>query len=185
MPTPSDSTTSLPLERERSTHATCPPEDDRSGQWRVEVLDRLGRTATSDTFDSTTTRQQEDQSPEAGSPGPLENSSDGLEDDTSGHTTERTALLEPAEASPRLDRESLTNFPMDDKEVESVLTTAPGASALDLPYSIRYGIGSARVCHPLLVSSTNSVLMENLVNSDAHLFDASCWEQISGYTAVG
>lgn len=142
MPTPSDSTTSLPLERERSIHTTCPPDDDRSGQWRVEVLDQLGRAAVNPTFDSAARRPQEGPSSEAGSPGPIESSLDRSEDKASDHATENVAVMEPAEASPHLGGASPSNFHVADMEVGP---TAPTSSALDLQYSIRYGIDSTRV----------------------------------------
>lgn len=115
------------------------------------MLDRLGRTVVSDRFDSTTSREQSDHSPEAGSLGPFENNPDRQGDQTPGHTTEHNALLEPAENSPRLDRGSPSGFPLDDREVGSVDITVPAFSAFDLPYSTRYGIDSARVCQPLLI----------------------------------
>lgn len=182
MPTPSDSTTSLPLERERSTHTTCPPDDDRSGQWRVEVLDRLGRAAINPTFVSGATRPQEGPSSEAGSPGLLENSLDRPEDKASDHATENVASMEPAEASPHSGCASPSNLHVDDKEVEP---TAPTFSALDLQYSMRYGIDSTRVCQIIWAVSKIVTLMNNLADPNSYLLHAPCWEQIPRYTAVG
>lgn len=153
MPTPSDSTTSLPLERERSIHTTCPPDDDRSVQWTVEVLDEMGHAAVNHDFDSGATRPQEGPSSEAGSPGPLERSLDRSEDKASDHATENVTAMEPAEASLHSGDASPSSFHVDDKEVEP---TAPTSSALDLQYSIRYGIDSTRVYQIIWLRATVS-----------------------------
>lgn len=171
MPTPRDSTDALPLERERSTHTTCPPEDDRPGQWRVEVLDRLGRAALDSPYDSGELRQQEGSSVEAESPGPLEVTTDRAENKTSEHAH----LMEPAEPSPLMGT-SPSSSHVDDKEVEQIQPSAPTSSALDLQYSIRYGIDSTRVCGTVTYTSKTTPLMPVLADPDPHLLDASRWK---------
>jgi len=111
------------------------------------VLDRLGRAAVNPTFDSGAIRQQEGPSSEAGSPDPLESSLERPEDKASDRATEHVALMEPMKTSLHLDGASPSNSQMDDKELEQTHPTTPTSSALDLPYSIRYGIDSTRVCN--------------------------------------
>lgn len=146
MPTPSDSTSSLPLERERSIHATCPPDDDRSGQWRVEVLDRLGRAVGDPIIGTVPGRHQEGSSSTPGTPDPLDSNSNRPEDKPSDHAINNVALIGPAEASPPLIGASPSSPHVDDKEAEPAHPTVTTSSALNLPYSIRYGIDSTRVC---------------------------------------
>ena len=139
MPTPRDSTDQLPLLLERSTHTTCPPEDDRPGQWRVEVLDRLGRAALDSTLSNQASRQHDAVPVEAESPNTLDITIDPAHDKSS----DQTNTMDLAEASPL--GESPSSPHADDKEVEHVQPSAPTSSALDLYYSIRFGIGSDRV----------------------------------------
>ena len=142
MPTPSDSTDALPLERERSAHTTCPLEDDRSGQWSVEVLDRLGRTGLNPTFENSGSWQPEDSSSKVELPGQLDTIGDQSEDKKPDHGPS----MESADLTPPLAGASPSTSHVDYKEVEQIYPTAPTSSALDLQYSIRYGIESTRVC---------------------------------------
>lgn len=139
MPTPRDSTDQLPLLLERSTHATCPPEEDRPGQWRTEVLDRLGRAALESTLGNRVLGQQDGVPVEAEGPNPTDIAIDPAQDKTSDHTS----TLDLAEAS--LLGGSPSSLHADDKEVEQAQPTAPTSSALDLYYSIRFGIEINRV----------------------------------------
>lgn len=182
MPTPSDSTTSLPLERERSTHTTCPPEDDRSGQWTVEVLDELGRAAIEPTFDSGAIRLEEGSLTGAASPGTLESSLDQSEDKPSDHAIDVATLMDPAEASPHSGGASPSNLHGDDKELEPPVTKS---SALDLQYSIRYGIDSTRVSKVIRAVSIDISLTYKLADPNAYFVHASRWEQVPRYAAIG
>ena len=139
MPTPRDSTDQLPLLLERSTHTSCPPEEDRPGQWRVEVLDRLGRAALESAISNQALGQQDDVSVEAESPNNMKTTIDQVHDKTS----DQTNTMELAEAS--LLSECPSSLHAEDKEVERVQPSAPTSSALDLYYSIRFGIESNRV----------------------------------------
>ncbi len=139
MPTPRDSTDQLPLLLERSTHTTCPPEEDRTGQWRVEVLDRLGRAALESTPSNRALGQQDEVPVEAESPNTMDITSDPAYEKVS----DQTSTMDLAEVS--LLGESPSSPHADDKEVEQVQPSAPTSSALDLYYSIRFGIESNRV----------------------------------------
>lgn len=139
MPTPRDSTDRLPLLLERSTHTTCPPEEDRPGQWRVEVIDRLGRMAPDSTLNERATGQQDGVFVEAESPNTMDISINPAHEKASNQTN----TMELAEAS--LLGESPSSPHADDKEVEQAQPSAPTSSALDLYYSIRFGIESNRV----------------------------------------
>lgn len=139
MPTPRDSTDQLPLLLERSTHTTCPPEEDRTGQWRVEVLDRLGRAALESTPSNRALGQQDEVPVEAESPNTMDITSDPAYEKVS----DQTSTMDLAEVS--LLGESPSSPHADDKEVEQVQPFAPTSSALDLYYSIRFGIESNRV----------------------------------------
>ena len=138
MPTPRDSTDQLPLLLERSSHTTCPPEEDRPGQWRAEVLERLGRTALNNTFGNRALGQHDDGSVEAESPTILD-TIETMHDKTS----DQTATIDLAEASFLGDSPSSPHA--DDKEVEHVQPSASTSSACDLYYSLRLGIESNRV----------------------------------------
>ena len=137
MPTPRDSTDHLPLLLERPTHTTCPPEEDRPGQWRVEVLDRLGRAALDSTIGNRALRQQDGVPVEAESP------EDMVVDLAHDKTSDQINTMDLSEAS--LFGESPSSPHADDKEMEHVQPAAPTSSALDLYYSIRVGIESNRV----------------------------------------
>lgn len=137
MPTPRDSTDHLPLLIERSTHTTCPPEEDRPGQWRVEVLDRLGRAVLDSTLGNRALRQQDGVPVEAESP------EDIAVDPAHDKTSDQINTMDLSEAS--LFGESPSSPHADDKEVEHVQPSVPSSSALDLYYSIRFGIESNRV----------------------------------------
>lgn len=139
MPTPRDSTDQLPLLLERSTHATCPPEEDRPGQWRAEVLDRLGRAALDSTLSNSVLGQQDGVPIEAESPNNMDITIDAAREKTLDHTN----TIDLAEAS--MLGESPSSPHADEKEVEHVQPSAPTSSALDLYYSIRLGIESSRV----------------------------------------
>lgn len=147
MPTPSDSTDNLPLQlesrtTERPAHTTCPPEDDRPTQWRVEVLDRLGQTAVrGEINDGPPSQQQESQRAIADSPGPM----DIRYDPESSKTSEPIHLMEPTEPSPPSPGASPSGSHMEDKDAELIQQPPPTSSALDLQYSARYGIDSTRV----------------------------------------
>lgn len=157
MPTPSDSTDALPLERQRSTHTTCPPEDDRPGQWRVEVLDRLDRTALDISLGSGESRQLEDPSSEAESPSPSDTIQD-IQDQSEDQKVRHGASMEPTESTPPPMDASPSVSHSDEKEVERRYPTAPTSSALDLQYSIRYGIESTRVCRSIHKAHKNPAL---------------------------
>ena len=139
MPTPRDSTDQLPLLLERSTHTTCPPEEDRPGQWRAEVLDRLGRAALESTLSDRAPGQQDGVPIEAEGPNPMDVAIDPAQD----KTPDQTNTMDLVEAS--LLGGSPSSLHADDKEVEHAQLTAPTSSALDLYYSIRFGIESNRV----------------------------------------
>ena len=146
MPTPSESTDALPLERERSVHTSCPPEDDRSGQWRVEVLDRLNRTALDTPLESGESLQPEEQSGKAESPGLLEPTAHRSE----GNKADHGVSMDSAELTPSPAGASPSTSHVEYKEIDQTHPTAPTSSALDLPYSIRYGIESTRV-RPMII----------------------------------
>ena len=133
MPTPSESTDALPLERERSIHITCPPEEDRPGQWSVEVLDQLGRAATDSTNENGAAQRSEEQSREAGIPSSPDPGTDHQEP-TMG--------------------ESLPGSLMDDKTVERIPHDGPTLSTIDLRYPTNYGTDSTRVCLSKHLTST-------------------------------
>lgn len=139
MPTPRDSTDHLPLLLERSNHTTCPPEEDRPGQWRVEVLDRLGRAVLDSTLGNQALRQHDDVPVEAECPNTLDITVDPAHDKTS----DQINTMDLAEAS--LLGESPSSPHADDKELEHLQPSAPTSSALDLYYSKRFGIESNRV----------------------------------------
>ena len=139
MPTPRDSTDQLPLLLERSTHTTCPPEEDRPGQWRVEVLDRLGRAALESAISNQALGQQDEVPVEAESPNTMEIAIDQGQDRTSDHVN----TMDLAEAS--LLGEIPSSLHADEKEVEQIQLSVSTSSALDLYYSIRSGIESNRV----------------------------------------
>ena len=145
MPTPSDSTDQLPLQPEsrfqRQLHTTCPPDDDRPGQWRVEVLDRLGRAGLDNTPHVGTPLQHEASSTGPESPGPNDIANDSAERKTSNQST----TMEPPEPSPALPEASPSGSHIDDKDGEPVQPTPTTSSTLDLQYSIQYGIDSTRV----------------------------------------
>ncbi|KAL2048985.1 hypothetical protein ABVK25_010737 [Lepraria finkii] len=153
MPTPGDSTDQLPLLEprfERQAHATCPPDEDRPGQWRVEVLDRLGRTGLDIAPDVATPQQEE--TPPVGPefPGPMDRTNDSIE----SKAPEKTTAMDPAPPSPPLPDASPSSSHVDDKEAERIHPTPATSSALDLQYSIRYGIDSTR----LIQTHTSSML---------------------------
>lgn len=156
MPTPRDSTDHLPLLLERSTHTTCPPEEDRPGQWRVEVLDRLGRAALDSTLSNRAQRQHDGVPVETESPNSLDIPIDPSHDKIS----DQTNTMDLAEVS--LLGESPSSLHADDKEVEHVQPSAPASSALDLYYSMRFGIESNRVsianCNPFTGAKLISTL---------------------------
>lgn len=139
MPTPKDSTDQLPLLLERSTHTTCPPEEDRPGQWRVEMLDRLGRAALDSTLSSRALGQQDGVPVDTESPNTMEVIINPvhrkISDQINTMDSVETSLLGESPSSPHAD----------DKEMEQVQPSAPTSSALDLYYSIRFGIESNRV----------------------------------------
>ena len=137
MPTPRDSSDHLPLLIERLTHATCPPEEDRPGQWRVDVLDRLGRAVLDSTHGNRALRQQD------GAPIEAESPEDIAVDSAHDKTSDQINTMDLSEAS--LFGESPSSPHADDKEVEHVQPSTPSSSALDLHYSIRFGIESNRV----------------------------------------
>ena len=144
MPTPSDSTDQLPLLEprfERQAHTTCPPDEDRPGQWRVEVLDRLGRTGLDIAPDVATPQQEETPPMRPESPGPMDTTNDSVEN----KAPEKTTAMEPAPPSPPLPDASPSSSHVDDKEAEQIHPGLATSSALDLQYSIRYGIDSTRV----------------------------------------
>ena len=157
MPTPSDSTDALPLERERSLRTTCPPDDDRSGQWRVEVLNRLDRTVVDSSFSGGESAQLQNSSSEAASPEPF----DAIQERSKNRTGEYGTLIEPAESTPPMIGASPSTSHSDEKEIEQFdHPTALTSSALDLQYSTRHGIGSTRVrrlLYSILQVSANSI----------------------------
>ncbi|KAK0509435.1 hypothetical protein JMJ35_007829 [Cladonia borealis] len=154
MPTPSDSTDQLPLQPEsrfqRQLHTTCPPDDDRPGQWRVEVLDRLGRAGLDSTPDVGTPVQHEASSTGPESPGQNDTANDPAESKTSDQST----TMEPPEPSPALPEASPSGSHIDDKDGEPVPSAPTMSSTLDLQYSIQYGIDSTR----LIQTHTSSML---------------------------
>ena len=141
MPTPSESTDTLPLERQRSTHTTCPPEDDRPAQWRVEVLDRLGRAALDATSASGDFRQPQDSPCDSGT----SSASIAIPDQTGNKENVQRPSIEPAEATPPLVGASPSSSHVDEKETVQLYPAASTSSALNLKYSIRYGLGTSRV----------------------------------------
>ena len=142
MPTPRDSTDALPLERELSAHATCPPEEDRSGQWRVDVLDRLGRATLDTNLRGGATLESEGPSSEVGTPGLL----DAPPDRASNKLCDYKTLTDASDSSPLLTSATPPNAHTYDKEGPLTCAPATDSSALDLHISIRHGIESSRVC---------------------------------------
>ena len=141
MPTPSDSTDNIPLQLERSAHTTCPPETDRPGQWRREVLEHLDGVAAEDAHGDGAPQHQEAPA-EEDSPGPMDTNHESAQEKTQDHTN----IMETSEPSPQILGASPSSSHADDKEGEQTLAPAPTSSALELQYSIRYGIESTRVC---------------------------------------
>ena len=175
MPTPSDSTDQLPLQPEsrfqRQSHTTCPPDDDRPGQWRVEVLDRLGRAGLDSTPDVGTPLQHEASTgPE--SPGPNDTAGDPAESKTSDQST----TMEPPEPSPALPEASPSGSHIDDKDGEPVQSTPTMSSTLDLQYSIQYGIDSTRVCRRRQRGRDVMILTSSPVDTDPYLLYATGWK---------
>ena len=146
MPTPRDSTDQLPQQPDsrfhRPLHTTCPPDDERPGQWRVEVLDRLGRAGLESTPDVGTPLQRETSSTEPESPGQIDTANDSAKSKSPG----QVPTMEPAEHSPTVQDASPSSSHVDDKDGEPVQPNLATSSTLDLQYSIRYGIDSTRVC---------------------------------------
>ena len=166
MPTPRDSTDQLPLLLERSAHTTCPPEEDRAGQWRVGILDNLGRVA----LDSTLNNEELGQHDGIPVEGESQDTMD-IVDPTHDKTPDQIITMDLAEAS--LLGESPSSPHSDDKEAERVQPSAPTSSALDLYYSIRSGIESNRVS--AVQSSCRNMRLANqctLVDSNTHLLYA-------------
>lgn len=144
MPTPSDSTDELPLQVEHPLHTTCPPDNDRHGEWRVQILDRLGRTAsdTATTAASGASRQDEESTRiEADSLSPM---AINVEVENT-KVPDQTVAMDLSDPSPLMRSESPLGFQADDKDGEHVQPSAPLSSALDLQYSHRFGINSTRV----------------------------------------
>ena len=146
MPTPSDSTDQLPLQPEsrfqRQLHTTCPPDDDRPGQWGGEELDLLGRAGLDSTPDVATPLQHEASSTGPESPGP----NDTANNRAKSKASDQSAPMDPLEPSPALLEASPSGSHMDDKDGEPVQSTPTTSSTLDHQYSIQYGIDSTRVC---------------------------------------
>lgn len=105
----------------------------------MEVLDRLGRAALDSTLNDRALRQQDAVPIDAESRNTMDITLDPAHDKTS----DQTNTIDLAEAS--LLGESPSSSHADDKEVEQVQPSAPTSSALDLYYSIRFGIESSRV----------------------------------------
>lgn len=144
MPTPSDSTDSLPIQFEprieRPLHSTCPPEDDRPVQWRTEVL--LEQTAVrGEISDGPPPQHVESQHAIADDPGPM----DTAHDPESNKILDGIQVMESAEPSPPSPGASPCGSHVEDKETELTQKAPPTFSALDLQYSARYGIDSTRV----------------------------------------
>ena len=105
----------------------------------MEILDRHGRAALDSTLNARAQGQQDAVPIEAESPNTMDITIDPAHDKTS----DQTNTIDLAEAS--LLGESPSSSHADDKEVEQVQPSAPTSSALDLYYSIRFGIESSRV----------------------------------------
>ena len=176
MPTPSDSTDQLPLQPEsrfqRQLHTTCPPEDDRPGQWRVEVLDRLGRAGLDSAPDVATPLQHEASLTGPESPGPNDIANDPAESKPS----DQSATMEPPEPSPALLEASPSGSHMDDKDGEPIQSTPTTSSTLDLQYSIQYGIDSTRVCQWRQLGREATVLTLSPVDTDPYILYATSWK---------
>ena len=141
MPTPSDSTDDIPLHPERSAH-TCPFENEISGEWRVAVLDSIGR-ATLESTRSSGALQQLEPPPtaETESLRPMGVANEPAEEKIGDCMT----LIEPSEGSSPDSDVSPSASHADEKDGEHIQLPVPSTSALDLHYSIRYGIESTRV----------------------------------------
>lgn len=161
MPTPRDSTDELPLHSERS-HTTCPPEDDRPGQWRVEVLDHLSRGVLDNALSDGTPLHSEKRPDEVDSPGTMDISNDTAPDRAIG----QTSIPDSAGSSPLNVAESLLSSHTDDQEIRPPGSTS---SALDLYYSIRYGIESSRVRYTCNICKRGIELTLYSVNPNAHI----------------
>ncbi len=176
MPTPSDSTDQLPLQPEsrfqRQLHTTCPPDDDRPGQWRVEVLDRLGRAGLDNTPDVGTPLQHEASSTGPESPGPNDIANDSAERKTS----DQSITMEPPEPSPALPEASPSGSHIDDKDGEPVQPTPTTSSTLDLQYSIQYGIDSTRVCRRRYQGREVVMLTSSPVDTNPYVLYATSWK---------
>lgn len=176
MPTPSDSTDQLPLQPEsrfqRQLHTTCPPDDDRPGQWRVEVLDRLGRAGLDSTPDVGTPLQHEASSTGPESPGQNDTANDPAESKISDQST----TMEPPEPSPALPEASPSGSHIDDKDGEPVQSAPTMSSTLDLQYSIQYGIDSTRVCRRRQWGREVMTLTSFSVDTDPYVLHATGWK---------
>lgn len=105
----------------------------------MEVLDRLGRAALDSAISNQALGQDDGVPVEAESPSNLDIPIDPAHDKTSDHANS----MDFAEASPLGEMPSSPQA--DDKEIERVQPSTPKSSALDLYYSIRFGIESNRV----------------------------------------
>ena len=141
MPTPRDSTDALPIERERSAHATCPPDEDRSRQWRVDVLDRLDRATLDSDLSNGASLESEGASSEIGTPGLL----DAPLERSINKQCDYMTLTDAAEVSPLLASTSPPSSHVCDKDIPLTYAPATTSSALDLHLSIRHGIETSRV----------------------------------------
>lgn len=143
MPTPSDSTDELPLQIEGHTlHTTCPPENDRPSEWRVQVLDRLDRAGSEGaaaTVNEAVQQQESMRTPKEESP-PTLSTSDSAQI-RAGHVS----VLDVGQTSSQMFSDCQQSYQAEDKDVQIHIASTPTSSALDVPLSFRLGVDSSRV----------------------------------------
>ena len=141
MPTPRDSTDDLSLQLEPITHTSCPPENvDRNEAWREETLSQIQHVFADAAGNSIPSRRVE--SNQVGDQGhaQVETCHNSESNDLIGQSPcDAGSSPLPIIASPQSSNE-------EENEPERSRTTGITSSALNLSYSVRYDIGSPRVC---------------------------------------
>ena len=196
MPTPSDSTDELllPSQIEPSLHASCPPEIDRPAEWRAQVLDRLSLAGyRPDTAGAEMAVSGGDES----SRQPQRLDVDGDQPAARALDTEADTKRPDRVATVDLDTTTSTNASgsppschaeekqIDEKEEQQIPMHASTSSIVDLPYSLRLGLHSSRVCNGGFGASTlGSQLTWTPAYPNLHILDAAARKQVSGYAAI-
>ncbi|KAL9100945.1 MAG: hypothetical protein Q9163_003744 [Psora crenata] len=132
---------SLHFKIEPNTHTSCPPDfNDRNEAWREETLDEIQHVFADIGGGSPSRRRQESSQDGRSVEICNELSHEAMIDDGSCGTPLGN-FSPPMAVSP-------PNSNQEEKEPERNRTTLTASSALDLPYSAKYGIGSMRLIQP-------------------------------------